>query len=181
VAGVPLVSLSALLPAAPSNSAFSPDQSKLIEALVGRIIPADELGPGALEAGVPVYFERSFAGPLSGDRNAFAQGLAAIDAASRARHNTAFAQLSRVQQDEFLARMEQNELDGFVPDSRAFFNRIRQLTLEGMFGDPWYGGNAGFAGWDLIRYPGPRLAVSADDQRLGQPVKPLRTSARGRS
>jgi hypothetical protein len=75
--------------------------------------------------------------------------------------------------------MEKNEVSGFRPDSRTFFNRIRQLTLEGMFGDPWYGGNRGFAGWDLIRYPGPRMAVSAEDQRLREPVKPLRTSARG--
>ena len=75
--------------------------------------------------------------------------------------------------------MEKNEVSGFRPDSRTFFHRIRQLTLEGMFGDPWYGGNRGFAGWDLIRYPGPRMAVSAEDQRLREPVRPLRTSARG--
>ena len=177
VATVPLVSVSALVAAAPA--AFSPDQTKLIAALVDRLIPADELGPGAREAGVPVYFERSFAGPLSSGRNAFAQGLADIDTAANARHHSPFAQLSATQQDEFLAAMERNEIAGFTPDSRTFFNRIRQLTLEGMFGDPYYGGNAAFAGWDLIRYPGPRLAVSADDQRLKEPVRPLRTSARG--
>jgi hypothetical protein len=76
--------------------------------------------------------------------------------------------------------MEKNGITGLTPDSRTLFNRIRQLTLEGMFGDPWYAGNSGFAGWDLIRYPGPRLAVSAEDQRLKEPIKPLRTSARGR-
>jgi hypothetical protein len=75
--------------------------------------------------------------------------------------------------------MENNQAAGFTPDSRTFFFRVRQLTLEGMFGDPFYGGNRGFAGWDLIRYPGPRMAVSADDQKLRQPIKPLRTSAHG--
>jgi hypothetical protein len=152
---------------------------RLVEAVVNRLIPSDELGPGAGEAGVPAYFARSFAGPLSGESKAFSEGLAAIEAAARARHNTAFVQLSGVQQDEFLTAMEKNEISGFRPDSRTFFNRIRQLTLEGMFGDPWYGGNKNFAGWDLLRYPGPRLAVSADDQRLREPVRPLRTSARG--
>ena len=180
LASVPLVQISALAAAAPSvASAFTPDQMKLIDAVVNRLIPSDELGPGAGEAGVPIYFERSFAGHLSGDRSVFSEGLATIEAAVRARHNTAFAQLSPTQQDEFLTAMEKNEVSGFRPDSRTFFNRLRQLTLEGMFGDPWYGGNRGFAGWDLIRYPGPRMAVSAEDQRLREPVRPLRTSARG--
>jgi len=48
-----------------------------------------------------------------------------------------------------------------------FFDHIRRLTLEGMFGDPYYGGNRGFAGWDLIRYPGVRLAVSPQEQKTG--------------
>ena len=180
LASVPLVQISALAAAAPSVApAFNADQMRLIEAVVNRLIPPDELGPGAVEAGVPVYLARSFAGHLSGDRALFSEGLAAIEAAARARHDTVFVQLSPAQQDEFLIAMEKNEVSGFRPDSRTFFNRLRQLTLEGMFGDPWYGGNKAFAGWDLIRYPGPRLAVSAEDQRLREPVKPLRTSARG--
>jgi gluconate 2-dehydrogenase gamma chain len=180
LATVPLVQISALAAAPPSvASVFTADQMRLIDAVVNRLIPADELGPGAGEAGVPVYFARSFASHLSGERNAFSDGLAAIDAAARARHDTAFVQLSPAQQDVFLTAMEKNEVSGFRPDSRTFFNRIRQLTLEGMFGDPWYGGNKGFVGWDLVRYPGPRMAVSAEDQRLREPVKPLRTSARG--
>jgi gluconate 2-dehydrogenase gamma chain len=181
VANISLFPVSALIAATPPTTpAFSPDQMKLIEAFVDRLIPSDELGPGAREAGVPLYIQRSFSGPLSGGRNAFVQGLAALDAAARGGHNSAFAQLAATQQDEFLAAMEKNEITGLTPDSRTFFNRVRQLTFEGMFGDPWYGGNVGYAGWDLIRYPGPRLAVSANDQRLSEPIKPLRTSARGR-
>ena len=180
LASVPLVQISALAAPAPSvASVFNPDQMRLIDAVVNRLIPSDELGPGAGEAGVPFYLARSFAGHLSGERNVFSEGLAAIDAAARARHDTAFVQLSPAQQDVFLTAMEKNEIPGFRPDSRTFFNRIRQLTLEGMFGDPWYGGNKAFAGWDLIRYPGPRMAVSAEDQRLREPVRPLRTSACG--
>jgi hypothetical protein len=48
-----------------------------------------------------------------------------------------------------------------------------------MFSDPYYGGNRNFAGWDLIRYPGPRLAVAPAEQVLGEPIKPLRSSAYG--
>jgi hypothetical protein len=48
-----------------------------------------------------------------------------------------------------------------------------------MFGDPYYGGNKNFAGWDLIKYPGPRLATTADDQKMGVDIKPYRHSAYG--
>jgi gluconate 2-dehydrogenase gamma chain len=62
---------------------------------------------------------------------------------------------------------------------RSFFLRIRQLTLEGMFCDPFYGGNRAYAGWDLIRYPGPRLAVGPDEQKIRVEIKPVRASAHG--
>ncbi len=38
-------------------------------------------------------------------------------------------------------------------------------THQGTFGDPYYGGNANFIGWDLIRYPGVRTMVTAADQK----------------
>ena len=43
--------------------------------------------------------------------------------------------------------------------------------------DPAYGGNAGFVGWDLIGYPGLRMAVAPEEQRMGVKVKPYRQSA----
>jgi hypothetical protein len=66
-----------------------------------------------------------------------------------------------------------------APNLRPFFNRARRLMLEGMFGDPYYGGNKNFAGWDLIRYPGPRVAVGPEDQQMTAPPKPYRKSAYG--
>ncbi|MDP6582607.1 MAG: gluconate 2-dehydrogenase subunit 3 family protein, partial [Vicinamibacterales bacterium] len=49
---------------------------------------------------------------------------------------------------------------GFVGSSGAFFGMVRSHVLQGTFGDPYYGGNQNFVGWDLIRYPGIRTAVS---------------------
>jgi hypothetical protein len=50
-------------------------------------------------------------------------------------------------------------------------------TLEGTFGDPHYGGNLGFIGWELIGYPGLRLAVTADQQKMNAALEPLQSSA----
>ena len=49
--------------------------------------------------------------------------------------------------------------------------------MQGTFGDPFYGGNANFVGWDLIGYPGIRTNVTADEQRLGAAVPPTHKSA----
>jgi hypothetical protein len=171
----PLGSISAA--ASPAESAFSPAQLRVIEALVDRLIPADENGPGARDSGVVSYIDRSFAGALAPEHARFIAGLAAVDGFARNTHRAAFADLDPGKRDQVLTAMENNEAAGFTPDSRTFFHRVRQLTLEGMFGDPFYGGNRGFAGWDLIRYPGPRLAVAPDEQKLRDPIKPLRTSA----
>ena len=39
--------------------------------------------------------------------------------------------------------------------------------MEGMFGDPSYGGNTNLAGWRLIGYLGVRYIWTERDQQLG--------------
>jgi hypothetical protein len=48
----------------------------------------------------------------------------------------------------------------------VFFEMVRTHTIQGTFCDPYYGGNANFVGWDLIDYPGIRMAVSDDEQGM---------------
>jgi gluconate 2-dehydrogenase gamma chain len=181
-----LVPVAALLPAAAPiaaaqapKTALSTGERRTLEAFVDRLVPADELGPGALEMGAANYIDLSLADFLAAEKGTIAEGLAAMDAFARASHGGAFADLPPDQKDALLQTMENGTAQGFGADPRIFFNRIRRLTLEGMFGDPYYGGNRNFAGWDLIRYPGPRLAVSAEDQRMNALPKPLHQSAYG--
>ncbi|MBV9771665.1 MAG: gluconate 2-dehydrogenase subunit 3 family protein, partial [Bryobacterales bacterium] len=145
-------------PAAAPISALSDAQLRMVAAFVDRLIPKDELGPSASESGVPEYINRSFGDYLAGEKMAFIEGLDATDALSRRIEKAAFVELTTAQQDALLTMMENGSAEGF-PNARAFFNRTRRLALEGMFGDPYYGGNKNFAGWDLIRYPGPRMAT----------------------
>jgi len=145
-------------------------ESDLLEAIVARLIPADENGPGATEARAAHYIDRALAGPLSSSRRAYAVGLAAVNAYAQSAKGVPFATLAAKDQDAVLSDMEKNVAKGFTPNSSAFFNLVRTHTIQGMFGDPYYGGNANFVGWDLIGYPGLRMAVTADDQRMS--VKP---------
>jgi gluconate 2-dehydrogenase gamma chain len=163
---------------AAAPSALSPAQMKILEAFVERLIPQDELGPSAAEAGAQIYIDRALAGPNAAEKGSFIDGLAAMDAFAKSSQGAAFAELTPDKRDAVITAFESGNAGDFA-NARQFFNRARRLTLEGMFGDPYYGGNKNFAGWDLIRYPGPRLATGPEDQRMDVEPKPYRVSAWG--
>ena len=55
-------------------------------------------------------------------------------------------------------------------ETTPFFRMPRQHTIEGMFGDPTHGGNAGLIGWQLIGYPGPVMSYRGEIGKFhGQP------------
>lgn len=179
IASATFVPLAALTAAAQApNTALSAGELKTLEAFIDRLVPKDENGPGAVECGAANYIDRALGGALAAEKASFLDGLAGVDTLARATHNAAFAELGPEVRDELLTAMDNGTAAGFA-NARPFFNRVRRLTLEGMFSDPYYGGNRNFAGWDLIRYPGPRLAVAPDDQKMSAPAKPYRRSAYG--
>ena len=179
LAGATLIPVTALTAAAQTpDTALTPPQKKILEAFVDRLVPKDELGPGAVECGAANYIDRQLAGYLAPEKETLVAGLAAVDAYARSSQGASLPDLSADQKDAVLTAVENGSATG-VPNARAFFTRVRRLTLEGMFGDPYYGGNKNYAGWDLIRYPGPRLAVSPDDQKMTVAPKPYRNSAYG--
>jgi gluconate 2-dehydrogenase gamma chain len=151
-------------------------EADTLEAICARLIPSDENGPGAAEARAAHYIDRALTGPLRTSRDAYAAGLAAIDDYARAAKGAAFAKLSPRDQDAVLTDVESNVATGFTPNAATFFNLVRTHTIQGTFCDPYYGGNANFIGWDLIGYPGLRMAVGPDEQRMGVP-KAVRKSA----
>jgi gluconate 2-dehydrogenase gamma chain len=175
---VPVAALTAAAQTPAPPSALSDAQLRLLAAFVDRIIPKDDLGPSASECDVPIYINRSLGDYLASEKAAFIEGLEATDAFARRSQDRAFIELPHDKQDAVLTAMESGNAEGFA-SARAFFNRARRLAMEGMFGDPYYGGNKNFAGWDLIRYPGPRLATSAADQKMGVEIKPYHHSAYG--
>ena len=152
-------------------------EAETLEAITARLIPTDANGPGALEAEAARYIDRALGGALASSHDAYRSGLAAIDSYARMSKGSPFAKLQPADQDAILRDMESNVASGFVPDSSTFFNLVRGHTIQGTFCDPYYGGNADFVGWDLIGYPGVRLAVTANDQRLAARLMPTHRSA----
>jgi gluconate 2-dehydrogenase gamma chain len=145
-----------------------------LEAICSRIIPTDANGPGAREARAARFVDWGLAGALGNTRDQYAAGLAAIEAYAVASKGAAFSSLSPVDQDAVITDLSENR----VPRApQGFFNTVRMHTIQGTFSDPFYGGNANYVGWDLIGYPGVRIAVPAEYQQLNTPLKPNHQSA----
>jgi gluconate 2-dehydrogenase gamma chain len=152
-------------------------EGETLEAITARLIPTDANGPGALEAQAARYIDRALGGALASSLDAYRSGLAGIDSYARMSKGAPFAKLSAADQDGILRDMEANVASGFAPDASTFFNLVRAHTIQGTFCDPYYGGNADFVGWDLIGYPGVRLAVTVNEQRLDPRLMPTHRSA----
>ena len=160
---------------------FTPDEAAFVEAATARLIPADELGPGARELGCPLFIDRQLAGAYGRAERWYmfgpwAQGtktqgfqsrltpaqfyraaIAAIDADCRSRFDKkTFAQLDADAQDQFLTGLESGKISLDPVDAAAFFKQLLDNTIEGYFADPLYGGNKDMAAWKMIGYPGAR-------------------------
>jgi gluconate 2-dehydrogenase gamma chain len=154
----------------PAYTFFNANEAAFIEAAVARLIPNDELGPGALEAGVPTFIDRQLAGAWGAGERLYRSGPWREGTPSQGYQlpftpaelfrnalravEPAFAKLPPQKQDEYLEGLEKDKRDlGGVP-SRDFFDALLEITLEGFFSDPVYGGNRDMAGWKLIGFPG---------------------------
>jgi len=148
-----------------------------LRAMIARIIPADENGPGAMEARADRFIDRALGGALKNQRAAYAAGLSAVDVYSQSSKGSVFAKLPAADQDAVLAEIAANRATGFSGGAGQFFNLVRTHTIQGTFSDPFYGGNENFIGWNLIGYPGSRIAVSSNLQRMDVKPEPSGKSA----
>lgn len=121
---------------------LTPEQAADVEAIASRIIPSDDGTPGAREAGVIAFIDRSLAGWAADQREQFEKDLAELnrEVRRRWRGTASFAALTPARQDEMLRSIE----------NQPFFQGMLFLTLVGMFGDPSYGGNRDHLGWRLL-------------------------------
>ena len=152
-------------------------ESSTLEAIVARLIPTDDNGPGAADARAGRYIDRALGGALASSRDAYRAGLAAVDRYARTSRGAPFHQLSPEHQDAVLRDMENDVATGFDAGILDLLQSGPRAHHPGHVLRSYYGGNADFVGWDLIGYPGIRLAVTPDEQRLDARVTPTHRSA----
>jgi len=151
---------------------------RFLEAAVEHLIPTDDLGPGARDAGVVVYIDRQLAGswgshgrnyrmgpwlegtPQQGYQSRFTPqevyriAIREIDQHCRTTFDRPFAQLRPEAQVEMLKALEADKIALPSLSSKFFFDLLWRNTDEGFFSDPLYGGNRDMVGWKLLGFPG---------------------------
>lgn len=168
---------------------------RTLTAVFDRLMPADELGPSASQAGCIEFLDAQLAGPfgegaslyrdkpfdpaqdkmmqtpqfIATPRERYETGLAALEAYARKHDNASFADLQPNRIDEILTAMETSQLD-LGPDinTKAFFELMLMNVREGYFADPIYGGNKDMAGWKMIGFPGARYDYRQYADRTGE-------------
>jgi gluconate 2-dehydrogenase gamma chain len=198
----------------PPIAFFNIHEAETVEAFTARILPGSPDDPGAREAGVVYYIDRTLGGAGLGyslktytqgpfpvvteepvtveaassrdiydyvnvaseqiarygyqsvlaPQEIYRRGLAFLDAYTQSEFESNFLDLTEEQQDQVLTAMDEDTATGFEgPSAKAFFTQLRNDTIEGMFGDPMYGGNRDLVGWKLIGYPGAQRFYTPDD------------------
>lgn len=185
---------------------FTKAEWDFIGAAVGRLIPADENGPGGVESGVPEFLDRqldspygygAFAymqGPFLTDlppqlgyqlsyapRELYRLGIAAADTQCRRLHARSFSDLDTPQQDEYLSQLERGAVQMSGPPARVFFEQLLGNVKEGYFADPIYGGNRHMGAWKMIGFPGARADFTDWINQAGKPYPYGPVSVAGRS
>ncbi len=179
---------------------FQPHEWFFVKAAVARLIPSDDLGPGALEAGVPEFIDRQMdavfgyaaiwymqgpfvaAPPEFGyqaalaPRDVYRAGIAAINSYCKASFNgKTFAELDAASQDATLKLAEAGTLVFEGTSSKTFFTFLLQNTKEGYLSDPVHGGNKNAGSWKMIGFPGARADFADWVGRPGEkyPLPPV--------
>jgi gluconate 2-dehydrogenase gamma chain len=165
---------------------LSATEHAFIVAAVDMLIPADELSPSGSDCGVAVFIDRQLAGAYGtgarlyrqgpfpkakpelgyqlslNPREFFRAGIESANAWTRKTYGKDFDRLSEKDREDALKAMEENKapFEGF--SSRMFFDALLQITMEGFFADPIYGGNRDKASWKMVGYPGLPAAYKED-------------------
>lgn len=156
---------------------------RFLDAAVARLIPADELGPGAREADVTYFIDRQLTSswgthgrnyrlgpwqegtPQQGfqsrltPQEIYRAAIRETDLYCSGAYGKVFAFLNTEQQDEVLHQLENDTIPLESVSAKLFFDLLLRNTEEGFLSDPMHGGNRDKIGWKLIGFPG----VAASD------------------
>src|SRR5215813_5436836 len=166
----------------PTNTAvynyLTQPEVRFLDAAVERLIPADDLGPGAQEAGVTCYIDQQLARvwgshgrnyrsgpwpegtPQQGfqsrltPREIYRAAIRETNVYCLKQYGKAFEFLGPRERDDVLKGLEGGQIELTSLPAKLFFGLLIRNTMEGFFADPIYGGNRDKAGWKLIGFPG---------------------------
>lgn len=166
-----------------------------VEAAVAHLIPKDELGPGAKEAGVAYFIDRQLFGGYGTMAKKYRQGpwpegtpqqgyqspltpqevyraaIRDINEHCGKQYGKRFDALGTAQQEEVLHGLDAGKIELASVRAPFFFNMLLGNTIEGYFSDPVYGGNRDKIGWKVVGFPGVAAAYTALVEKYNAPYR----------
>jgi len=153
-------------------------EAAFFSAAVDTMIPADELTPSGSDCGIVTFIDRQLASAWGGGakmyrngpfrkaapeygyqlpltpRQFFTAGIAATNAWTRKTHGKDFDRLAVKEREDALKALEQGKAELGEFDGKQFFEALLQITMQGFFADPIYGGNRNKVAWRMVGFPG---------------------------
>jgi len=167
----------ALIPA--GYQSLSADEAAFVEAFANVLCPADHLTPNGVDCGLATFIDRQLSGGYGQGKNLYRQGpwrqgkpqfgyqlpltpeqffkagIAAANAACKARFGKEFDALALVDADQFLQDLSAGKVTDARLPLREWFNELAYpLFVQACFADPIYGGNKDKVFWRMVGYPG---------------------------
>ncbi|AWE08621.1 dehydrogenase [Lysinibacillus sp. 2017] len=151
-----------------------------IAAAMDVIYPEDSNGPGAIALNAPYFLDKQLAGqwgtntyeyrkePFQEGHTPLTNGAIFIEGARKLKElakseydASSFTELDEEQKIAILQKLEAGEVEMNLISSSAFFGLLRNVTLQGCFCDPLYGGNKNMDGWKMKEFPGAQMSYLA--------------------
>ncbi|PWA13191.1 dehydrogenase [Pueribacillus theae] len=167
-----------------------------------RIFPKDDLGPGAIDLGVPYFIDNQLAGNYGNNTKEymqgpffageatqgyqsrltraeiFSQGIAKLNEEATKRFKKSFSELEGNQMDEILTDFQKDKIKMTAVSSAFFFRLLRQATLEGAYADPIYNGNNNMDAWRMKGFPGHQASyINVIENKEFQKIDPKSVSS----
>ena len=139
---------------------FTNEEAACLIALCEQIIPADENGPGATNAGVINYIDKQLVKVFTWEQQAYKYGLKAIQNSSKKNYGNEFQNLDFKTQTGFVIKMESDSLPKeYWKDlkSSGFLNLVIDHTKQGFYGAPRHGGNKDYMSYRMLNFDYPQV------------------------
>lgn len=132
---------------------FTQTEADCVIAICEQIIPADEYGGGATEAGVIHYIDRQLVAVFDYDQLIYQRGLEALQQSCLSSHEGRFESLEAESQIQILQAMESNEMEvKYWEDLEParFFSLLIDHCMQGFYGAPRHGGNRSYMSYKMM-------------------------------
>jgi gluconate 2-dehydrogenase gamma chain len=132
---------------------FTNQEAACIIALAEQIIPEDEHGGGATEAGVIHYIDRQLVAVFDYDQVIYQQGIAALQQSCLKLHGLRFENLDKETQFSLCTAMEEGKLPEELwgeLDQERFFSLVISHSMQGFYGSPRHGGNKNYMSYRMM-------------------------------